>query len=65
MTSLKLDDKNKNEVNFLFNTKINSFVKKCPLFLDADDEFHVLMFRRILELSLSQGRWSGEMSKIS
>lgn len=51
--------------NFLSDPKIRSFIKKSPLFLDAEDEADVLAFRKILELSLSQGRWSGEMARIS
>lgn len=51
--------------DFMADGKVRKLVKKCPLFLDAEDETHVLVFRKILEVSLSQGRWSGEMPRIS
>lgn len=52
-------------VNFLANRTINKLVNKSPLFLDAQDEMHILTFRKILEISLSQGRWWGEVPRIS
>lgn len=55
----------KDTSDFLADVKICKFLKKSPLFLDAEDEIHVSMFRKILEISLSQGRWSGEMPRIS
>lgn len=51
--------------NFLANKTINKLINKSPLFLDADDEMHVLAFRKIIEISLSQGRWWGEAADIS
>lgn len=56
---------NKDTSDFLSDPKIGKLLKKSPLFLDAEDEMHVSMFRKILELSLSQGRWSGAMPRIS
>lgn len=50
---------------FISNEKINRLVKNCPMYLDAEDEMHVLMFRKILENSLSQGLWWGEVPRIS
>lgn len=55
----------KDASNFLSDVEICKIIKKSPLFLDAEDEAHVSNFRRILEISLSQGRWSGEMPRIS
>lgn len=55
----------KDTSDFLSDPKIGKLLKKSPLFLDAEDEMHVSMFRKILELSLSQGRWSGAVPKVS
>jgi hypothetical protein len=55
----------KDASNFLSDVEIRKIITKSPLFLDAEDEAHVSNFRRILEISLSQGRWSGEMPRIS
>lgn len=53
------------DVNFLSHKVVKKSMKTCPLFLDAEDEMHILAFRKILEASLSQGRWWGEVPRIS
>lgn len=50
------------EPNFVTDDKVKKWLVNCPLFLTEEDELEVLCFRRILEHSLSQGRWAGEMS---
>lgn len=51
--------------NFLNDPKVRNLIKESPLFLDAEDEEDVRAFRKLLEVSLSQGRWWGEMARIS
>lgn len=55
----------KEPYDFLANLAVANLVKKSPLYLDAEDEMHIVTFRKILELSLSQGRWWGEVPNIS
>lgn len=51
--------------DFLSNNSVYNLLMKSPLYLDAEDEMHLLTFRKILEISMSQGRWSGAMPRIS
>lgn len=51
--------------SFLDNVKVRKLVNGCPTIIDAENEQHVLIFRRILEVSLSQARWNGATFEIS
>lgn len=51
--------------DFLSNKNVHYLVNKSPLFMDEEEESHVLIFRKILEISMSQGRWSGDMPVLS
>jgi hypothetical protein len=54
-----------NMENIFMDRKMKKYIKKYPLFLNKNDGEHILMFRRIIEISLSQGRWNGFMPEIS
>ena len=53
-------DPRSNDVDFLANPRIRVYLARLPLVLDGDDEEHVLVFRRTLEIAMSQGRWAGQ-----
>ncbi len=53
------------DIDFLSHKVVNKSMKDYPLFLDPENEMHVLAFRKILEASLSQGRWWGEVPRLS
>jgi len=53
------------DINFLSHKVVSKSMRDYPLFLDPEDEMHILAFRKILEASLSQGRWWGEVPRIS
>ena len=47
------------------NRKMKKYIKIYPLYLDHNNEEHILMFRRVLEIAMSQGRWTGFMADLS
>lgn len=53
------------DLDFTANPRIRAYLARLPLVLDGEDEEHVLVFRRTLELAMSQGRWAGQMGSSS
>lgn len=53
------------DLDFAQNPRIRAYLARLPLVLDGDDEEHVLVFRRTLELAMSQGRWAGQIGASS
>lgn len=51
--------------NFLSLAKVRKLISRGPIMMDSSNEEHTLIFRRILELSISQGRWFGATSRKS
>lgn len=51
--------------NFLSNSKVRNLLKETPIHLNDTDEEHILVFRRVLEVAISQGRWYGMMPEVS
>jgi hypothetical protein len=47
------------------NKKIKEFIDQEPLRINYYNSDHVFMFRRILEWSMHQGRWSGKVAMLS
>lgn len=45
--------------DFLNHRVVFALVNKGPLRGDARNHYHVIIFRRILEYAITQGRWSG------
>jgi len=58
-------NKNILTINFLDSAKVRKLLNMCPVLLEYTDERHVLVFRRLLEIALTQGRWTGVMSEVS
>lgn len=52
-------------VDFLNNAKIKQLLSKSPMILDDKNQEHILVFRRVLEIAVSQGRWFGMTSQVS
>lgn len=44
-----------------FNDDINKMLDSVPLLLIYDDEEHILVFRRLIEWSMTIGLWSGQV----
>ena len=51
--------------DFLAHAKIKRLVTESPILLDAENSGHVLIFRRILEVAITQCRWAGVMARES
>lgn len=51
--------------NFLKHPKIQIMLNDYPTILDADNNQHIFIFRRLLEWSMTHGRWSGHMGDLS
>lgn len=51
--------------NFLHHPKTQKLLKSVPLFLNNNEAVHIFIFRKILEMALTQGRWSGRVPMIS
>lgn len=51
--------------HFLLNPKVKDLVEKGPINLDCKNKFHIIIFRKILEHALTQGRWHGRMAQVS
>lgn len=51
--------------NFLDNPVIRRYVLSGGVMMDAADDAHISKFKRILEFSMSQGRWNGNFPRIS
>lgn len=49
----------------MIHHKLQKLMDAHPLILDAKNQKHVLVFRRMLEWSMCQGRWSGWMAEQS
>ena len=47
------------------NKKIRSFIEKYPVKLTYKNGRHIYMFRRILEWSMHEGRWTGRVPMVS
>jgi hypothetical protein len=54
-----------NQEGFLSNPKILRLVNKGPLIGTDNDQIFIQVFRKILECSLTQGRWSGKTAEVS
>ncbi len=50
---------------FLADPRMRAFLTRWPLVLRGDNEHEVLIFRRILEMAMAQGRWAGHMGPSS
>lgn len=44
------------------NSKMRNLCLQYPIILDANNSKHILIFRRLIEWSMSEGRWSGWMA---
>ena len=60
-----MSDKSIKEIRFLHNAAVKKALKDFPLMLKGDEKSHVAIFRMILEVSQTHGRWSGRVAQIS
>jgi len=44
--------------DFMGSAKVRKLVEKTPIRLDDAHTSHVLLFRMILEIAITQGRWN-------
>lgn len=47
---------------FMEHEKVQKIMTDSPFYLSDDDELHVMYFRRMLELAMVCGRWTGGMA---
>ncbi len=48
-----------------FNSDIKKMIDISPLMLIFTEESHVLIFRRLIERSMTVGLWFGKMAQVS
>lgn len=53
------------EKRFSKRKRVQNLLEKFPLFLENNNEKHILVFRRLLECSLKYGYWNGSVAAIS
>lgn len=49
----------------LYHPKFNKLINNFPLILNAENPKHVLVFRRMLEWSMTKGFWAGSVGDLS
>jgi hypothetical protein len=52
-------------INFLSSPKTQKLCNKTPIICDASNEFHVKIFRLLLELAIYETRWNGKVAQVS
>ena len=50
---------------FSNHKKAQKLINTFPLHLDAANEKHILVFRRLIDRSLKYGYWNGRMAALS
>ena len=51
--------------DFFGNAAVRKLVGLSPLKLDSGNRSHIIIFRRILEISITQGRWNCQFPQLS
>ena len=49
----------------LYHPNFVKLMRNFPLILDAKDPKHMLVFRRMIEWTMTKGIWSGSMAEVS
>lgn len=52
-------------VDFTQNSKVVKLMSMTPILISDDNENHIVVFKRMLELMMSQGRWMGWFPQVS
>ena len=50
---------------FCENIFVKQLLEMTPIKISAQNQKHIIVFRRLLEISLSQGRWMGFFPEVS
>lgn len=58
---------NRNELNedFLAGALVRKMVTRSPVKLSTANCNDIILFRRILEIAITQGRWAGKFPQLS